>query len=206
MDVYYTDKIYEINRNIVINKENYLFEVAKNDTDKVYLHLGCGGRILEGFINVDKYFEDPNVINYDIFKLPYGPNSIDVIYCSHVLEHLPIRHAKLAVIEWARVLKKGSKLYLAIPDLEIILHKVLDPTTSDKLQEWMMYTLFGYQTNPANRDPSVLDYGVDPAQFHTCGFTKETISKELTANNLTITEIFNFDGWGTPSIWVECLK
>lgn len=203
MEKYWSDDSYEVNRNIVIQKENNLFSIAKSSAEKSYLHLGCGGRILPGFVNIDKYFQDKDVINFDIFQLPYPNNSIDVIYCSHVLEHLPIRHAKLAIIEWSRVLKKGGKLHLAIPDLEVILHKLLDPTLSEKMHQWMMYTLFGYQTNPANRDPSVLDFPIDPGQFHTCGFTKKTISKELSNNHFLITEIFNFDGWGTPSIWVE---
>jgi SAM-dependent methyltransferase len=203
MEKYWNCISYENNRNLVIQKENNLFNYAKNQKSLNMLHLGCGERILEGFVNIDKYFEHPSVINFDIFKLPFDSESVDIIYCSHVLEHLPIRHAKLAIGEWSRVLKKDSKLYLAIPDLEVILHKILDPTLSDRMREWMLYTLFGFQTNPANRDNSILDYPVDPGQFHTCGFTKETIQKELGKNNFKIIDIFNFDGWGTPSIWVE---
>lgn len=206
MQKYWSDVSFEINRNVVINKENSLFEEAKKINNNYrYLHLGCGSRILDGFENVDKYFEDPRVVNYDIFKLPHLDETVDLIYCSHVLEHLPIRHAKLAVKEWSRVLKKEAKLYLAIPDLEIIFNKLQDPSASDEFYEWMKYTLFGFQTNPANRNPSILDYPVDIGQFHTCGFTKKTITKELEKNNFKIKSIFNFDGWGTPSIWVEAV-
>ena len=193
-------------RNLVINLENQLFKSVKEypQDDKLFLHLGCGGRILEGFINIDKYYEDPNVINFDIFQLPYDPQSVDIIFCSHVLEHLPIRHAKLAIQEWSRVLKpKDGKLYLAIPDLELILNLLLQPNLSDAERDWFMYTLFGFQTNPANRDSNILDYPIDPGQFHTCGFTKATILRELTNNGLAVENMFNFDGWGTPSVWVE---
>jgi len=195
-----------VNRNQVICLEHELFQSVKNYPvdDKVFLHLGCGGRILDGFTNIDKYFEDPDVINFDIFKLPYETHNTDIIFCSHVLEHLPIRHAKLAIQEWARVLKPGEgKLYLAIPDLELIIKLLLQTNISDDERDWFMYTLFGFQTNPANRDSEVLDYPVDPGQFHTCGFTKATIMEELTRNGLAIEIMFNFDGWGTPSIWIE---
>jgi len=195
-----------INRNRVILAEHELFNFVANNSedDKVFLHLGCGGRILDGFTNIDKYFEDPNVINFDIFQLPYEDQNTDIIFCSHVLEHLPIRHARLAVKEWARVLKPGvGKLYLAIPDLEIIIKLMLDPKISSDERDWYMYTLFGFQTNPANRDSNILNYPVDPGQFHTCGFTKATILQELARNGLAVKNMFNFDGWGTPSIWIE---
>jgi len=193
-------------RNQVIHLESELFRYVKEYPldDKVFLHLGCGGRILDGFTNIDKYFEDPNVINFDIFQLPYETSNTDIIFCSHVLEHLPIRHAKLAIQEWARVLKpRTGKLFLAIPDLELIIKLLLQTNLSDEERDWFMYTLFGYQTNPANRDASVLNFPVDPGQFHTCGFTKATILRELTLNGLAIENMFNFDGWGTPSIWIE---
>ncbi len=193
-------------RSEVIKFEQNLFNYVKNNSekDKLFLHLGCGGRILDGFINIDKFYEDSKVINFDIFKLPYENQSTDIIFCSHVLEHLPIRHAKLAIKEWSRVLKpKEGKLFLAIPDLEIIIKLLLQPNLTEDEREWFIYTLFGFQTNPANRDPSKLDYLVDPGQFHTCGFTKSSILKELTINGLSVVNMFNFDGWGTPSIWIE---
>lgn len=197
-----------VNRNAVIGMEFELFDKAEKSStkDKVFLHLGCGGRILNGFINVDKYHTDPKVINFDIFQLPFENESIHTIFCSHVLEHLPIRHAKLAVKEWARVLKKSDPeggIYLGIPDLDLILQQLLDPNTDDQMREWLMYTLFGFQTNPANRDESVLNYPVDFGQFHTCGFNKKTITKELENSGFTIQDIFSYDGWGTPSIWVK---
>lgn len=194
------------NRDLVIELEQDLFSYVKNNykNDKVFLHLGCGGRVLEGFTNVDKYYEDPDVINFDIFELPYESKNTDLIFCSHVLEHLPIRHAKLAIQEWARVLKPtDGRLFLAIPDLEIIIKLLLQPDISDDEREWFMYTLFGFQTNPSNREPFKNDYPIDPGQFHTCGFTKASIMKELTVNGFGLLNMFNFDGWGTPSIWIE---
>ena len=194
------------NRDLVISLEQDLFSFVKQNqnTDTIFLHLGCGGRVLDGFTNIDKYYEDPRVINFDIFKLPYESRNTDIIFCSHVLEHLPIRHAKLAIQEWSRVLKPASgRLFLAIPDLEIIIKLLLKPDITEEEREWFMYTLFGFQTNPANRDPLKNDYPIDPGQFHTCGFTKSSIMKELTKSGFGLINMFNFDGWGTPSIWIE---
>lgn len=195
-------------RNTVIGLEFELFKKAEENKDenRVFLHLGCGGRVLKGFTNVDKYHKAHKVINYDIFQLPFEAESVDTIFCSHVLEHLPIRHAKMAIKEWARVLKKSDPqggIYLGIPDLDLILQSLLEPNIDDRTREWFLYTLFGFQTNPANRDENVLDYPVDLGQFHTCGFNKKTIQKELEQSGFTITDMFNYDGWGTPSIWVQ---
>jgi len=206
-----TEEIYPsqdliLNRNQVIFSEQELFKQVKEypKDDKVFLHLGCGDRILDGFINIDKYFEDTDVINFDIFQLPYKDHSTDIIFCSHVLEHLPIRHAKLAIKEWARVLKPNEgKLYLGIPDLELIIKLLLQPNLSDDERTWFLYTLFGFQTNAANRDSDNLNYPIDPGQFHTCGFSKATILQELNSNGLAISNMYNYDGWGTPSIYIE---
>ena len=198
--------IFAENRKKVIAKEQKLFERAlKKTKSHIYLNLGCGNRPLEGFVNIDKYVKAFGIENYDVYKLPYNDGDVDAIFCAHVLEHLPIRHAKLAIREWGRVLKPCGKLYLGIPDLEVILHKLLDPTLSESQRQWMMYVLFGFQTDPANRGDD-LDYPVDHGQFHTCGFTEETIKKELIAVGLHCFEILKYDGWGTPSIWVVAEK
>lgn len=190
------------NREIVIKKETDLQSYAATHTGN-FLHLGCGARILPGFHNIDKYFVHPEVTNFDIFRLPDGDKTVDMIFCSHVLEHLPIRHAQMAIKEWSRVLH--GTLFLAIPDLELIMRELLCPSLPVDLRQWYMHTLFGYQVDMGNRDPSVLDYPVDPGQFHCSGWSKDTICNDLDKNGFKIKEIFNFDGWGTPSIWVEAV-
>ena len=196
----YNSESFEQNRGNVIQQENSLFERVKAGDQGLCLNLGCGTRILEGFVNVDKYSKADGIQNYDIFKLPYE-SEVDVIFCAHVIEHLPIRHARMALQEWGRVMKDGGKVYLGIPDLETIMYRLLDRTLDDKSREWLMYVLFGFQTNPGNRGDD-LDYPVDPGQFHTCGFTQESIRKELEDVGFECKEILNYDGWGTPSIWV----
>ena len=185
-----------INRNKVIEREQDFFQEVIDNPQKKYLNLGCGERILPGFINVDKYYQDSQVINFDIFQLPFEDNTIDGIFCAHVLEHLPFRHARLAIIEWARVLK--GFLYLGIPDVELIFEyfKVNDDI------DMFLVTLFGFQTDPGNRGED-LNYPVNDGHFHKCGFTKKMIQDQLEVNGFVIDELYNYDGWGTPSIWVK---
>jgi SAM-dependent methyltransferase len=194
------------NRELVISYEQALFNDVKTNTGRLCLNLGCGCRLLEGFVNVDKYEKREGVENYDIFKLPQSDASVDVIFCAHVLEHLPIRHSKIAIKEWGRVMKPGGKVYLGIPDIDLIIVKLLNQGLQEKDRDWLMYTLFGFQTNPGNRDPEILDYPVDPGQFHTSGFNRKSIQAEFWKNNFEIEQILNYDGYGTPSVWVIAVK
>jgi SAM-dependent methyltransferase len=59
----------------------------------------------------------PNVdIVADAHMLPYADNSVDVIYCEAVLEHL--HDPSRAVREMHRVLKKGGKLFACTPFMQ----------------------------------------------------------------------------------------
>lgn len=195
------------NRNEVIRYETELFAKSKieNKPDEC-LNLGCGARILDGFTNIDKYYMSPSVKNYDMYQLPYSDNTINLIFSAQSLEHLPIRYAKMALKDWFRVLKPNGKLVLMVPDLNIIMTKLLDEEyLSEEHYNWYMYTLFGYQIHSGIRDFK-LDHPIDPGQFHTCGFSKYKLTNELKNIGYKINKMFSFDGLDTPSIFVEAVK
>lgn len=56
----------------------------------------------------------------EIFPLAYPDNSVDVIRASHVLEHFPHALVPAVVNEWARALKPGGELKIAVPNFEYI--------------------------------------------------------------------------------------
>lgn len=174
----------------------------------VYLHMGCGPQVLEGFVNIDKYQKGEGILQVDMAHPPFTANTATAIYSSHSLEHLPFREARLALKNWGKVLKANGKLYLAIPDLEEIMRIMLDPAVGlHHKWNWYVYTLFGYQVDPSKyaEDPS-LDLPSDPGQYHTCGFSKETIRHFLVDSGFVVDEIYNYDGWSTPSMFVEAHK
>jgi SAM-dependent methyltransferase len=178
------------------------------------LHLGCGPHHLAGFINADKYYDHPRVVKWDMYQIPLVDGIVSTIYSSHALEHLPFHRAKLALVEWGRVLKQGGRVFLAIPDLEVICQKMLDPEIPVEVRHsWYHYTLFGYQIDPNTlKQPNnlnlsdVSDFPLDEGQFHRCGFTEETIQYFLRQAGFDIAEIFKYDGYSTPSIWVSAVK
>jgi len=82
----------------------------------VKLNLGCGKRILEGWINVD-YFEGEGVnIIHDLNSIPYPwkNNSIDEINCRMVLEHLDIPVYDF-LKEIHRILGKEGQITITVP-------------------------------------------------------------------------------------------
>lgn len=83
------------------------------------LNIGCGSRLHPDWTNIDLAPQQPTVIQVNILKgLPFDDDTFDVIYHSHVLEHLSRPDAASLLLECHRVLKKGGRLRVVIPDLE----------------------------------------------------------------------------------------
>ncbi|MEH2312073.1 MAG: methyltransferase domain-containing protein [Nostoc sp.] len=113
----------------------------------VRINLGCGTKILEGFINIDNspsifvqripglknflyllHIIDrqkldrqwpQDVILTDAFKelKKYHDSSVEEIFSSHFLEHLPLKKAIYLLKECKRILSSEGKLRIVVPDL-----------------------------------------------------------------------------------------
>jgi SAM-dependent methyltransferase len=85
------------------------------------LNLGCGNRFHPEWTNIDASYVDPHVQIHDVRKgLPFSDETFDVVYHSHLLEHLPREAALPFSRECYRVLKRGGIIRVAVPDLERI--------------------------------------------------------------------------------------
>ncbi|MDH7602776.1 MAG: methyltransferase domain-containing protein, partial [Armatimonadota bacterium] len=85
------------------------------------LHLGCGYKILDGYVNIDLYSPAAD-LKLDIVDLScFEDSSVDEIYLNAVFEHLYVFEQIRALAEWWRVLKPGGKLIIhSIPDFDEI--------------------------------------------------------------------------------------
>lgn len=94
----------------------------------VFLNVGCGINKIDGLVNIDYYSNNYysnnlfNHVHYDIRKdkLPYLDNSVDGIYCSHVIEHIEASYIEKFFKESYRVLKPGSIFRVACPDIKYL--------------------------------------------------------------------------------------
>jgi hypothetical protein len=99
----------------------------------VKLNIGAGSTVIPGFTAIDRK------LGTEAFPLQYADNSVDEIRASHILEHFSFTDAQTALKEWARVLKPGGKIRLAVPDLD-----AKDKADPD---EWP-FIVMGGQTGP----------------------------------------------------------
>lgn len=82
-----------------------------------FLEIGCGDSRIPGFETLD-IVGGPNVdYVYDASKkLPFKDNTFDLIYASHVVEHIPWYKTEEVLREWVRILKPGGWLEIWVPD------------------------------------------------------------------------------------------
>jgi hypothetical protein len=79
----------------------------------VKLNIGAGqtAPLLDGYIPIDR--KD----GQEAYPLTgWQDESVDEIYASHVLEHFSAKDTPAVVNEWARVLKPGGRMRIAVPD------------------------------------------------------------------------------------------
>ena len=68
-----------------------------------------------------------NIIAHDLRKgIPCESNSVDVVYHSHIFEHISKKYALPFLKEVFRVLKKGGIQRIVIPDMEILCHELIN--------------------------------------------------------------------------------
>lgn len=106
--------------NSIYVRNDVIGKVARKPDGKVRLNVGAG-----------KY-NDPRFVPLDIKtgtdarKLPYADNSVDHLYCSHMLEHFSFYETEAILAEFARVLKPGGLLQVAVPDAVKMAKAVID--------------------------------------------------------------------------------
>jgi len=94
------------------------------------LNLGCNGRLIDDFVNIDIEPCEGSV-QVDVRRgLPYDDNAVDFINCSHFLEHLNIYEAINILKECYRVLKPNSGIRVTCPDIHFLIGELLNGNLS----------------------------------------------------------------------------
>ena len=86
---------------------------------KMNLNLGCGSKIYDDYVNVDKFDLYDIDIQHDLEKFPYpfDDNSVEEIILSHVLEHIGQDPAIFIKIlkEFYRICKNQALINISVP-------------------------------------------------------------------------------------------
>lgn len=142
---------------------------------QVKLNLGCGDKILPGYINVDIAEEragrQPDV-NCDLRNLEkFDTAFADEILAVHVVEHFWRWEVTDILKEWVRVLKPGGKLILECPNLKSACEEFLKnpdlgarPDGNGQRTMWVFYG-----------DPR----WADPLMVHRWGYTPVSLAQVM---------------------------
>jgi predicted SAM-dependent methyltransferase len=113
-------------------------------------------------------------------KIPLPDSSTEVVYSSHMLEHLDRDQVRTFLAETRRVLASGGRLRLAVPDLRRLASQYIESGDADAFMEhtWLGYhrphsmkglikTLFvGYRNHCWMYDASSLSRLLTSSGFH----------------------------------------
>lgn len=130
--------------------------------NKLYVQFGCGLCAPHGWRNFDasprlrmekypgiQYLIRPplfpsNCEYGDIVKgLPLAPGSCDVLYSSHVLEHLCLADLRVALKNAYTLLKPGGIFRSVVPDLEVAAKNYLTSGAEDRASVFLKATSLG---------------------------------------------------------------
>lgn len=140
---------------------------------RVKLNLGCGDKILPGFINVDvvtsRAGKEPDVI-CDLRELtPFADGSVDEVMAIHVVEHFWRWEIESVLREWLRVLKPGGLMILECPNLLTACQELLaDPVKRSRQDGEGQRSMWVFYGDPAWKDPLMI---------HRWGYTPQSLAE-----------------------------
>ena len=158
-----------------------IYRIAKS---KCYgLHVGSGGHRIDGFLNLDAdVFVDCDLVA-NANRVNFSRNAVRVIYASHLFEHIPRAKVARILAEWYRVLEPGGKLYLCVPNLEVLARIYLE-------------SLAEYETEAGKYQAEIarnIIYGgqTDKFDFHFSGYSLLTIRELLVSSGFLSVDLFD---------------
>ena len=93
-----------------------------NSTQTRKLHIGCGGNILNDWLNSDYSPKSKSILRLDATKTyPFKNDKFDYIFSEHMIEHVDYQQGLQMLSECFRVLKSKGKLRISTPDLSFLI-------------------------------------------------------------------------------------
>jgi SAM-dependent methyltransferase len=92
-----------------------LQDVGLEQSKLVKLNLGCGNSVYDGYVNVDKKMLPGVDLVHDLERtpLPFSDNSVDIIRCEHVLEH--VQNYLPLLEDMYRISKPCARIIVRVP-------------------------------------------------------------------------------------------
>lgn len=165
--------------------------LPQNPDGKVLIHIGCGACIDKRYINVDTRpgLHIHKITTIEELHTAIGPESADLVYACHILEHIPYAKVPHALKQVHACLKKGGVFRISVPNFPVL----IEMYQARKSLGDIMAPLMGGQSYPAN--------------FHCTAYDDKYLSSLLLEAGFETTrswdprnaEYYSFDDWaGRP--------
>lgn len=200
---------------------------------EVKLNLGCGGRPLAGYINIDMdnldrlaerypdavFPEGVEVYQYDVFNLPFPDGSVSLVKADSLLEHLSFLEERKIFHEVKRVLAPGGCFEFSVPDFEDTVRLWLkakdewkdffrnDPEAIAS-QHWFGQYSYSTESRWGYLTASIFGPQNSEGQFHKNCYTESKIRAILNKIDFKEVEIsrYNWKGDRNLMIFVRAMK
>jgi predicted SAM-dependent methyltransferase len=116
------------------------------------LHLGCGQRYFNGYINIDYPLTEHSAQQTSVadefanlFELCYTEGSVDEVRLHHVFEHFSRAQACALLVSWNSWLKVGGILHIEVPDFKRTAQAAISSFSSSCKKFVALRHIFGSQ-------------------------------------------------------------
>jgi len=127
------------------------------------LEIGSGNKPTEGYLHFDVRNDVGADVVGDATALPFEEGEFIEVFSRFFLEHLPRAEAKKALKEMYRVLAKGGRIEIIVPNISYFFKLFLEEKGQKK--EWALNKIYGFE-----------NYKED---HHYFGYDEETLTKFL---------------------------
>ena len=169
-------------------KQLYNWGLMRYGKSPLRLHIGCGQRKINGFVNIDRNSSPATDYVSDTITLPCRDGSVERIETYHVIEHIPRPVVRKVLAEWRRVLKVGGCLVIECPDFDEAITQYLSGN-----QE-MLFSVFGRYRFP----------GDEHAWGYSAVSLRELVESEGFSGKLCPPTDYHKDT--EPCLRIECVK
>lgn len=95
------------------------------------IQLGCGGNLLDGWLNTDGQCDGwfhPDGVKLDASQpFPIPDNSFDYVFSEHMIEHLDYWGGQNMLAESFRIMKPGARIRISCPDFQFLIDMYTNP-------------------------------------------------------------------------------
>jgi predicted SAM-dependent methyltransferase len=172
------------------------------------LNVGCGINYLPGWVNIDTGPYKVDLVHNITKKFPYPNNSVSLIYCEHVIEHLSKTEGDSFINNCYSILIKNGVLRIATFDLDEVIQKYI---TDWKDQYWI-------ESHPHIKNRAQMLNAVFHDWGHKWIYNAEELTTRIiesnfgnsvrvvTYRNSTVSELCNLETRPNSTLIVEAIK